>query len=69
LKWKKSAGRDPEMTARNTGPESPILRSSVIKSGDKGGRIKAGENCAIGRFWDEISASGDVRAPGSEEIL
>jgi hypothetical protein len=24
LKWKKTAGRDPEMTARNTGPESPF---------------------------------------------
>jgi hypothetical protein len=24
LKWKRTAGRDPEMAARNTGPESPF---------------------------------------------
>jgi hypothetical protein len=34
---------------------------SVVESGDRRGRIKAGEICAIGSFWGAISACGYVR--------
>jgi len=45
---------------------------SVVESGDRRGRIKAGRVCAIGRIWGAISASGYARTrcrdPGIAEI-
>ena len=47
---------------------------SVVESGDRRGRIKAGGICAIGRFWAQflhldMSEQGALRGPGIGEIL
>src|SRR5271163_525179 len=47
---------------------------SVVESGDRRGRIKAGGICAIGRFWVQflhldMSEQGALRDPGIGEIL
>jgi hypothetical protein len=68
-KWRRQAD-----SARERGPDSRFQEVlTVVKSGDRRGRIKVRGICAIGRFWDAISASKDVRTrcrdAGIGEIL